>query len=242
MGVKLVKKGLFNTEKILNFIELINGRINEDNSDDRYDIEREEFCVYFQIGSKSHRLSLHNSGWVKDRQKKDMKTYLDELKLLLSSDNPQCLLRLTDNILIYPLRIESYQKNQYMIIPPGQFYIYKNNLYHVSDMSPYSEKEIEILIKENYYKNNERFQRLIKEIELFEKLDSEIVENISREPIPESIRFIVWRRDEGKCVRCGSQNNLEFDHIIPVSKGGSNTERNVQLLCETCNREKSNRI
>ncbi len=52
----------------------------------------------------------------------------------------------------------------------------------------------------------------------------------------------VWRRDQGRCVQCGSQEKLEYDHIIPVSKGGSNTERNVQLLCEKCNREKAARI
>jgi len=64
----------------------------------------------------------------------------------------------------------------------------------------------------------------------------------SREAIPEEIRFAVWRRDGGKCVKCGSKKNLEFDHIIPVSKGGSNTERNIQILCEKCNREKSAKI
>lgn len=52
----------------------------------------------------------------------------------------------------------------------------------------------------------------------------------------------VWRRDEGRCVECGSKERLEFDHIIPVSKGGSNTARNIQLLCEKCNRQKSDRI
>jgi 5-methylcytosine-specific restriction endonuclease McrA len=36
----------------------------------------------------------------------------------------------------------------------------------------------------------------------------------------------------------GSQENLEFDHIIPLSQGGANTERNLQLLCEPCNRAK----
>jgi len=64
----------------------------------------------------------------------------------------------------------------------------------------------------------------------------------TREPIPEHVRFVVWRRDEGKCVKCGSKENLEFDHIIPLSKGGSNTARNIQLLCEKCNREKSDKI
>ncbi len=60
--------------------------------------------------------------------------------------------------------------------------------------------------------------------------------------IPTDVRLAVWRRDQARCVQCGSQEKLEYDHIIPASKGGSNTERNVQLLCEKCNREKSARI
>lgn len=63
-----------------------------------------------------------------------------------------------------------------------------------------------------------------------------------RERIPEAVRHAVWRRDEGKCVKCGSNEKLEFDHIIPIIKGGSNTERNIQLLCEPCNRQKSDKI
>ncbi|MFI5003469.1 MAG: HNH endonuclease [Solirubrobacterales bacterium] len=61
----------------------------------------------------------------------------------------------------------------------------------------------------------------------------------SRAAIPEEVRHAVWRRDQGRCARCDSQESLEFDHIIPVSRGGANTERNLQLLCERCNREKS---
>lgn len=60
--------------------------------------------------------------------------------------------------------------------------------------------------------------------------------------IPSEVKLSVWRRDSGKCVKCGSRERLEYDHIIPVSKGGSNTERNVQLLCEKCNREKAAQI
>lgn len=60
--------------------------------------------------------------------------------------------------------------------------------------------------------------------------------------ISKEVQRAVWRRDMGKCVQCGSQENLEFDHVIPVSEGGSSTERNVQLLCEKCNRRKAAKI
>jgi hypothetical protein len=63
-----------------------------------------------------------------------------------------------------------------------------------------------------------------------------------REPIPERVRHEVWRRDEGRCVDCGSRERLEFDHIVPFSKGGSNTARNLELRCESCNRTKGARI
>ena len=63
-----------------------------------------------------------------------------------------------------------------------------------------------------------------------------------RQGIPSEVRREVWRRDGGKCVRCGSRENLEYDHIIPVAKGGSNTARNIELLCEVCNRSKRDSI
>lgn len=64
----------------------------------------------------------------------------------------------------------------------------------------------------------------------------------TRQPIPEHVRFEVWRRDQGRCVDCGSRERLEFDHIVPISKGGSNTARNIELRCESCNRRKGVRI
>ncbi len=64
----------------------------------------------------------------------------------------------------------------------------------------------------------------------------------TRDKIPQHIIDKVWRRDEGKCVICGSKEKLEIDHIIPISKGGANTYRNLQLLCEKHNRSKSNKI
>lgn len=68
------------------------------------------------------------------------------------------------------------------------------------------------------------------------------LEHTSREPIPRSVRLFVWQRDRGQCVQCGSREQLEFDHIIALASGGSSTERNIQLLCEACNRSKGSTI
>lgn len=58
--------------------------------------------------------------------------------------------------------------------------------------------------------------------------------------IPESTKKIVYTRDGGSCRCCGSFENLEFDHIIPYSCGGNSDISNIQLLCISCNRSKSN--
>lgn len=93
----------------------------------------------------------------------------------------------------------------------------------------------------------ERKKQLQREVykELLDKgaiSNQSIDKDSSREPIPQDVMDKVWNRDGGKCVKCGSQENLEFDHIIPFSKGGANTYRNLQILCKKCNVEKSNKI
>jgi hypothetical protein len=63
-----------------------------------------------------------------------------------------------------------------------------------------------------------------------------------RRRVSKEVRNAVWIRDGAACVECGSQNYLEFDHVIPVAKGGGNTVNNIQLLCRDCNGKKSDRI
>ena len=46
----------------------------------------------------------------------------------------------------------------------------------------------------------------------------------------------------GACVMCGSVDRIEVDHIIPLSKGGTNHIDNLQPLCKRCNSAKGNRI
>lgn len=56
--------------------------------------------------------------------------------------------------------------------------------------------------------------------------------------ISDATKQEVLARDQGKCRQCGTTENIEFDHVIPVSKGGPSTTENLQLLCRSHNRQK----
>ena len=61
--------------------------------------------------------------------------------------------------------------------------------------------------------------------------------------IPSKVKAEVWNRDGGKCVECGSEEHLHFDHILPYSKGGTSLyAENIQLLCAKHNLAKSDKI
>lgn len=55
-------------------------------------------------------------------------------------------------------------------------------------------------------------------------------------PIPEDVRHLVFERDRGRCLACGSDELIQYDHVVPSSMGGGNEPENVQLLCAGCNR------
>jgi hypothetical protein len=61
--------------------------------------------------------------------------------------------------------------------------------------------------------------------------------------IPVKMKMRVARRDNYTCQVCGrhlKDDEMEFDHTIPFSKGGSSEEHNIRLICSDCNRNKSN--
>jgi hypothetical protein len=85
--------------------------------------------------------------------------------------------------------------------------------------------------------------KLIAVVETFSKTSNLIVEVERRRVIPTSVKREVWKRDNGKCVICGSEDELHFDHIIPFSKGGTSLKaENVQILCARHNIEKKDKI
>lgn len=64
---------------------------------------------------------------------------------------------------------------------------------------------------------------------------------ISRLIIPEKMRNEIFERDGYRCVKCGSTDNLELDHILPFSKGGRTEKTNLQTLCKICNSSKGSK-
>ena len=57
------------------------------------------------------------------------------------------------------------------------------------------------------------------------------------------VKLAVYVRDKGICIKCGSKENLHFDHILPYSKGGTSlNEENIQLLCARHNLQKSAKL
>ena len=60
--------------------------------------------------------------------------------------------------------------------------------------------------------------------------------------VSEELRHNIFERDENKCLKCGSVEDLSIDHIIPLSKGGDNSTENLQTLCKRCNSSKGGSI
>jgi hypothetical protein len=120
------------------------------------------------------------------------------------------------------------------------FWLYRGKTVMTIDMMHLSNEEQKLEVANAVLKHEKRYTQLQRQQEAYARI--EYTDAARRERIPENVRLFVWQRDEGKCVKCGGTERLEFDHIVPVAKGGSNTERNIQLLCETCNRAKGANI
>jgi hypothetical protein len=63
--------------------------------------------------------------------------------------------------------------------------------------------------------------------------------------IPFATKIRVVRRDNHTCQHCGKHlrdDEVEFDHVIPIARGGSSEEHNIRLTCFDCNREKTDRV
>lgn len=124
--------------------------------------------------------------------------------------------------------------------PKLSVWIFKGKCVKVENQIHESDEEVKLNVMNIVFRHEKKYENMRRQVDAYNNFEK-ILES-KREKISESVRLYVWQRDEGKCIKCGSTEKLEFDHIIPVAKGGSNTERNIQLLCENCNRQKGANI
>lgn len=96
-----------------------------------------------------------------------------------------------------------------------------------------SQQQVHALLVTKTQRNEARMDRAQSIVAMGQRPQSPI-----RGAIPEDVKRYIWSRDRGSCRLCSSNVELQFDHIIPVSFGGSSTAENLQVLCGPCNRRK----
>lgn len=61
------------------------------------------------------------------------------------------------------------------------------------------------------------------------------------EDVPQRVRVRVWNRADGYCQGCTRKidagKRWVADHIVAIINGGENREKNLQLLCDWCDRK-----
>jgi len=68
-------------------------------------------------------------------------------------------------------------------------------------------------------------------------------EHLARIALPEAQRQRVYRRDNDRCVDCGSTHDLTIDHIIPLITGKRHyRDDELRVLCRTCNSRRGGKL
>jgi 5-methylcytosine-specific restriction endonuclease McrA len=56
------------------------------------------------------------------------------------------------------------------------------------------------------------------------------------------IRKRIIARDQGICAYCGVENATTVDHVLPVARGGDDSEANLVCACVKCNTSKGKKM
>jgi hypothetical protein len=93
------------------------------------------------------------------------------------------------------------------------------------------------------YKSVEIFRKKFKVLEDFVVIGLKYNgKNVKRRTVGFAKEFIEQNQD-ARCLYCNtnlSHENATADHIIPISKGGNNTQVNLVVCCKDCNNERGN--
>lgn len=99
---------------------------------------------------------------------------------------------------------------------------------------------------------------IMQKVEVIHAKVNKVIRTIKEEfPFPEVVRlkwFVyikrralsptkknIFERDNHTCQYCGAVKELTIDHVMPVSRGGENSWKNMVACCWKCNNKKGNK-
>ena len=121
--------------------------------------------------------------------------------------------------------------NQYHKIPIKSTVLVLNSDYNPINLCS-GRRAIILLLKQKAHLISQKVIRLIDYVRIpYRKLST-----------PKPTKSSIYKRDGYKCQYCGCTKNLTLDHIIPKSKGGSDSFANLVVACNSCNTKKGNKL
>ena len=120
------------------------------------------------------------------------------------------------------------------------------HLYNVYHNNTYNSKNIEEELKKIFLNENDEFVSFkgVYEYVLCKEFDPFAERLLNIREFSKKDKAMAYEKQAGNCAICKKHfdiDEMEADHIIPWSKGGLTNSENCQMLCQSCNRHKSNK-
>ena len=103
--------------------------------------------------------------------------------------------------------------------------------------------DIYIVIDEKYCRKKRTSPKIEPDIKPDEIISFAKMDTSERVKLPANVKEEVYKKSGGVCEICGkplSKLNYTVDHIIPLSRGGTNEMSNLRAVHKTCNQIKGN--
>ena len=159
------------------------------------------------------------------------------IKTLLESDNCATVDEIAKEFINWDHSLLEYYKNRVMVWPKKTLTKHK--------IVSYNKNVFTLLLDDGVTQEQKRHLIEIcdgRTDEYVDKHPDRIGTKTNRDAACQTDRYNVMTNAKGICAACGCRDKpLDVDHILPVSKGGTDEISNLQALCFTCNRQKRDR-
>ena len=167
--------------------------------------------------------------WIADRDDTTIEGYMAKHQ---HDKDANELWQYFNEVISWAKRLFPEIRNQMKTVDWGLLYNkYKDNTYNTNDL----EEQVSKLMKDDEVRNKKGIYTFV-----FDGKEK----HLNLRAFTPSERSTMYERQKGICNKCKEEftlKDMHADHIIPWSKGGKTTLENGQMLCTTCNLEKSNK-